>query len=92
MDVIAPAALASAFALFLTKLTACAHVRAHTHTHLQLVGDQDAGAVAQQAADALIKQVAPDMGVHSTEGVIQQVQISSSIGSARECHSVLLAA
>jgi hypothetical protein len=58
--------------------------------HLQLVCDQHPCSAAQHATNAALKQDRPHVCIHCTEGVIQQVHISTRIHCPCQRHAVLL--
>ena len=59
---------------------------------LLLVGDQDAGGSPQESADGLLKDVLPNLGIHSRQGIVQKIDVGCGVAGPGQSHSVLLAA
>mmetsp|Transcript_15581 Transcript_15581/g.24246 ORF Transcript_15581/g.24246 Transcript_15581/m.24246 type:complete len:1269 (+) Transcript_15581:1003-4809(+) len=59
---------------------------------VQLVGAEHARLPPQQAANQLVEQVPPDVGVHRRERVVEHVEVGVGVGGPGEGHALLLAA
>ena len=60
-----------------------------TWQELELVGDKDAGGVAQEAADAAAEEVLPHVRVHCREWVIQQANIGAYVTDDNQTRQVI---
>ena len=58
---------------------------------LDLVGHQDGGLLAEQAPDAVLKDVLRGVVVDGRQGVVQQDQVAAAVGSARQVEALALA-
>lgn len=58
---------------------------------MRCVGDQNNRLVRQVALDALVEDVPRDLGVHSAQGVVQEVNVPVTVDGATQVDALLLA-
>lgn len=59
-------------------------------SHLQLVGDEDDGFVAQPPPDGVVEDVVADVGVERAERVVQDVDVPVAVEGAGQADSLAL--